>query len=92
MRFLAYAWSLVMLAIAACTPPSNPPAATRPHSQCPVDGHGQGDRPVASCSSPSERQRPFAQATDTVTVHYRGCPDGREFDSSYKRGQRSFSR
>ncbi len=27
-------------------------------------------------------------ATDTVSVHYRGTmPDGREFDSSYKRGQ-----
>ena len=27
-------------------------------------------------------------ATDTVQVHYRGSfPDGREFDSSYKRGQ-----
>ena len=31
---------------------------------------------------------PTPKATDTVTVHYRGTfPDGREFDSSYKRGQ-----
>jgi FKBP-type peptidyl-prolyl cis-trans isomerase FkpA len=31
---------------------------------------------------------PSPQATDTVTVNYRGTfPDGREFDSSYQRGQ-----
>jgi FKBP-type peptidyl-prolyl cis-trans isomerase FkpA len=31
---------------------------------------------------------PSPQPTDTVRVHYRGTfPDGREFDSSYKRGQ-----
>lgn len=31
---------------------------------------------------------PSPQASDTVRVHYRGTfPDGREFDSSYKRGQ-----
>ncbi len=31
---------------------------------------------------------PSPQATDTVRVHYRGTfPDGREFDSSYKRGK-----
>lgn len=30
---------------------------------------------------------PSPQATDVVRVHYRGTfPDGREFDSSYKRG------
>ena len=31
---------------------------------------------------------PSPQATDTVRVHYRGTfPDGREFDSSHRRGQ-----
>ena len=31
---------------------------------------------------------PSPTATDTVKVHYRGTfPDGREFDSSYKRGE-----
>jgi len=31
---------------------------------------------------------PSPKASDTVTVNYRGTfPDGREFDSSYKRGQ-----
>ena len=31
---------------------------------------------------------PTPKATDTVRVNYRGTfPDGREFDSSYKRGQ-----
>jgi len=35
-----------------------------------------------------EGKGPSPQATDTVRVHYRGTfPDGREFDSSYKRGQ-----
>ncbi len=31
---------------------------------------------------------PMPQATDVVSVHYRGTfPDGKEFDSSYSRGQ-----
>ena len=35
-----------------------------------------------------EGQGPSPAATDTVKVHYRGTfPDGREFDSSYKRGE-----
>jgi FKBP-type peptidyl-prolyl cis-trans isomerase FkpA len=35
-----------------------------------------------------EGQGPNPDATDTVRVHYRGTfTDGREFDSSYKRGQ-----
>jgi FKBP-type peptidyl-prolyl cis-trans isomerase FkpA len=35
-----------------------------------------------------EGDGPTPQATDTVKVHYRGTfPDGREFDSSFKRGE-----
>lgn len=35
-----------------------------------------------------EGKGPQPDATDVVRVHYRGTfPDGREFDSSYKRGQ-----
>ena len=36
----------------------------------------------------SEGEGPKPQATDSVTVHYRGTLlDGTEFDSSYSRGQ-----
>ena len=36
----------------------------------------------------TEGKGPSPSAADTVKVHYRGTfPDGREFDSSYKRGQ-----
>ena len=35
-----------------------------------------------------EVQGPQPESTDTVRVHYRGSfPDGKEFDSSYSRGQ-----
>jgi len=93
MRFLAYAWSLVMLAgVAACTPPSNPPAVT-PAPSVPNVGSLTGTAKVTTASgivfeSVQNGSGPSPKATDTVTVHYRGTfPDGREFDSSYKRGQ-----
>ena len=36
----------------------------------------------------TEGKGPSPKATDTVQVHYKGTfPDGKEFDSSYKRGQ-----
>lgn len=47
-----------------------------------VTGSGLVYRSLKDGSGPSPA------ATDTVRVHYRGTfPDGREFDSSYKRGQ-----
>ncbi len=62
----------------------------------------QGDAAAASAKEPGavvtasglvyrslqEGQGASPAATDVVKVHYRGTlPDGREFDSSYKRGQ-----
>ena len=93
MRFLPYAWSLVMLAgVAACTPPSSPPA---PAAATPAPNMGAltGTAKTTTASgivfeSVQNGSGPSPKATDTVTVHYRGTfPDGREFDSSYKRGQ-----
>lgn len=99
MRFLTFAWSLVGLAgLAACTPPSNPPAsapATAPAAASAVPGMGTvtGTARVTTPSgivfeSLQAGSGAAPKATDTVTVHYRGTfPDGREFDSSHKRGQ-----
>jgi FKBP-type peptidyl-prolyl cis-trans isomerase FkpA len=94
MRFLVHAWSLVMLAgVAACTPPSNPPPATAPAASVPNVASLTGTAKVTTASgivfeSVQNGSGPSPKATDTVTVHYRGTfPDGREFDSSYKRGQ-----
>jgi FKBP-type peptidyl-prolyl cis-trans isomerase FkpA len=50
-------------------------------------------KPVTTASglvfeSLKEGSGPSPSATDTVRVHYRGTlPDGKEFDSSYQRGQ-----
>lgn len=96
MRFLQFAWSVVALAgVAACTPPSNPPAPATPAAASSVPNLGAltGSAKVTTASGivfesvqPGTGASP--KASDTVTVHYRGTfPDGREFDSSYKRGQ-----
>jgi len=64
--------------------------------------YAQGDAAAASAKEPGavvtpsglvyrslqDGQGASPAATDVVKVHYRGTlPDGREFDSSYKRGQ-----
>jgi FKBP-type peptidyl-prolyl cis-trans isomerase FkpA len=96
MRFLSYAWSVVGLAcVAACAPPSSPPAANPPAGAASVPNLGEltGKSRVTTPSgivfeSLQTGNGPSPKATDTVKVHYRGTfPDGREFDSSYKRGQ-----
>jgi FKBP-type peptidyl-prolyl cis-trans isomerase FkpA len=96
MRFLFHAWSVVGLAcVAACTPPSSPPPATPPSGAASVPNLGAltGKARVTTPSgiifeSLQNGSGPSPKATDTVKVHYRGTfPDGREFDSSYKRGE-----
>jgi FKBP-type peptidyl-prolyl cis-trans isomerase FkpA len=72
MRTLFCAAALSLLASAAL---AQPPAAITTKSGLVYQSlkDGSGTAPAA---------------TDTVSVHYRGTfPDGREFDSSYKRGQ-----
>jgi len=96
MRFLSYAWSVVGLAsVAACAPPSRPPPANPPAGAASVPNIGSltGTARVTTPSgivfeSMQSGSGASPKATDTVRVHYRGTfPDGREFDSSYKRGQ-----
>ena len=96
MRFLTYAFLAVGTAlVAACTPPSSPPAErpAAPASTVPNLGALTGTAKVTTPSgivfeSVQNGSGPNPKATDTVKVHYRGTfPDGREFDSSYKRGE-----
>lgn len=96
MRFLSFAFSVLGAAsLAACTPPSSPPAARAPAAATsgPNLGAVTGTAKVTTASgivfeSLQPGSGPSPKATDTVKVHYRGSfPDGREFDSSYKRGE-----
>jgi FKBP-type peptidyl-prolyl cis-trans isomerase FkpA len=73
MRYLSILIPAVALALAACT--TVPPAPTTLPSGLVYQSlqEGSGTPPAA---------------TDTVRVHYRGTfMDGKEFDSSYKRGE-----
>jgi FKBP-type peptidyl-prolyl cis-trans isomerase FkpA len=95
MRFLSFAFSVLGAAsLAACTPPSSPPAA-QPAASASVPNLGAltGTARVTTSSgmvfeSVRTGSGPSPKASDTVKVHYRGTlADGREFDSSYKRGE-----
>lgn len=96
MRFVNFAFSVLGAAsLAACTPPSSPPPARAPAAASTVPNLGAltGTAKVTTASgivfeSVQNGSGPSPKATDTVKVHYRGTfPDGREFDSSYSRGQ-----
>jgi FKBP-type peptidyl-prolyl cis-trans isomerase FkpA len=96
MRILSVASSLFGLAcITACAPPGSPPAAAAPAAASSVPNVGSltGTARVTTPSgivfeSLQNGSGPSPRATDRVRVHYRGTfLDGREFDSSYQRGQ-----
>jgi FKBP-type peptidyl-prolyl cis-trans isomerase FkpA len=93
MRFLSFAFSVLGAAsLAACTPPSSPPPA-QPSANVANPAALTGTARVTTASgivfeSLQPGSGPSPKATDMVKVHYRGSfPDGREFDSSYKRGE-----
>lgn len=86
MRPLHLASSLLVLVCAAGCAGSPPPAAANVQSLTGsarvTTASGIAVEIVQNGSGPSPR------ASDTVRVHYRGTfPDGREFDSSWRRGQ-----
>jgi FKBP-type peptidyl-prolyl cis-trans isomerase FkpA len=70
-----HAWAIIAL---ACV---SPPAVSQP-AAAPAGASGLVYKSIKEGSGASP------VATDVVRVHYRGTfPDGKEFDSSYKRGQ-----
>jgi FKBP-type peptidyl-prolyl cis-trans isomerase FkpA len=94
MRFLPFAiCALGAACISACAQPGSPSAAAAGASSAPnqatVTGKAKTTLPsgvVVEVLQAGSGASP--KATDTVTVHYRGTfPDGREFDSYYKRAQ-----
>ena len=94
MRFLSFAVStLALAALGACAQTGTTPAPVGNSTGVPNAASVTG---VARTTLPSgvifeamqSGSGPSPKATDTVKVHYRGTlTDGKEFDSSYKRGQ-----
>lgn len=73
---------LIALPLAANAQAADPLKAAAAESGASVTASGLVYRSLKEGSGPAPAP------TDTVRVHYRGTfPDGREFDSSYKRGQ-----
>jgi FKBP-type peptidyl-prolyl cis-trans isomerase FkpA len=95
MRILHFASALLAFTcVAACAAGDNaPPASAARSSGVPNAGTVTGSAKVTTRSgivfeSVQNGSGASPKATDTVRVHYRGSfLDGREFDSSYKRGQ-----
>jgi FKBP-type peptidyl-prolyl cis-trans isomerase FkpA len=94
MRFLSVAVStLALAALGACAQTGTAPANQAANATAAPNAAATG---VARTTLPSgvifesmqTGSGPSPKATDTVKVHYRGTlTDGKEFDSSYKRGQ-----
>jgi FKBP-type peptidyl-prolyl cis-trans isomerase FkpA len=85
---MAFAWALAMPAVAGAQPAAGAStadaalAAAAKEPGAVVTPSGLVYRAV------QEGQGPSPSASDLVRVHYRGTfPDGREFDSSHKRGE-----
>lgn len=75
----------LLLAATAC---AQTPPATQPALQGATGSAKVTTRSGVVFESLQAGSGASPKSTDTVRVHYRGTfPDGREFDSSYKRGQ-----
>ena len=84
--FLAAALSFTLLS--ACAQTGSKPAASAPAAAAPAAAAAVTLPSGLVYQSVQEGSGASPAASDTVRVHYRGTfPDGREFDSSYKRGQ-----
>ena len=74
--------ALALVALSGATAQTNALAGAAAEAGAVVTASGLVIRTLKVGTGPSPA------ATDVVKVHYRGTfPDGREFDSSYKRGQ-----